>query len=266
MSTTERTTTGRLIRTWPPPEDPWTTILIVHGLGEHSGRYERIGAQLSEAGIAVRSFDLMGFGASDGRRAFAESVDVYLDEIEEELTAGRIPDVPAVILGHSMGGLLAYRYAMSALPQPDALVLSSPAFGSSAPAIKKFAAPWAAKVAPKLSMPNDIEGEQLSRDPAVGEAYFADPLVYTKMTTALGAVLLGAIEASGDFPAPSVPTYVLHGAADTVVPPQSSVAIGERDGVTRKLYHNLRHETMNEPEGPEVVADIISWLRETLNR
>jgi len=266
VSSTERTTTGRLVRTWPHPADPWATMLIVHGLGEHSGRYGRVGDQLSAEGIAVRSFDLIGFGASEGPRAFAKSVDVFLAEIEEELAASRLSNVPAVLLGHSMGGLLAYRYAMSAAPQPDVLVLSSPAFGSSASAIKQLAAPWVAKVAPKLSMPNDIKGEQLSRDPAVGEAYFSDPLVHTKMTTALGAALLDAIETSAGFPAPSVPTYVLHGAADTVVPPQSSAAIGERDGVTRKLYHNLRHETMNEPEGPEVVADIVSWLRETLNR
>ena len=266
MSTTERTPAGRLVRTWPPPDDPWATLLIVHGLGEHSGRYERVGAQLSEAGIAVRSFDLMGFGASDGRRAFAESVGVYLDEIEEELANSRRADVPAALLGHSMGGLLAYRYAMSPAPQPDALVLSSPAFDSTDPAVKKLVAPWVAKVAPRLAAPNSIKAEQLSRDPAVGEAYFADPLVHTKMTTALGTALLAAIAASSGFPAPSVPTYVYHGAADTIVPPQSSVALGERDNVTRRLYANLRHETMNEPEGAQVVADVIAWLREILIR
>lgn len=266
MSTTTTTPEGRLVREWNRPAQPWATMLIVHGLGEHSGRYERVGEQLSAEGIAVRSFDLCGFGASAGRRAYAEDVGVYLEEIAEELEASSIDGIPAVLLGHSMGGLLAYRYSMSSAAQPDRLVLSSPAFGSSAPAVKKAAAPWLAKIAPKVSLPNDIKGEQLARDPAVGEAYFADPLVYTKMTSALGAALLAAIDESGDFPAPPMPTYVFHGAADTVVPARSSVAIGERDGVTRRLYTNLRHETMNEPEGPEVVADVVGWLRDSLSR
>lgn len=268
MSTSTATTTaeGRLVRTWAQPADPIATLLIVHGLGEHSGRYEQVGAQLAEASLAVRAFDLKGFGGSAGDRAFALSVDEFLEEIADELAASRLPDVPSVLLGHSMGGLLAYRYAMSDAPQPDRLVLSSPAFGSSAAALKKMAAPWLAKIAPKLALPNDIKGEQLSRDPGVGEAYFADPLVYTKMTAALGAALLEAIDESSGFPAPPMPTYVLHGAADTIVPARVSVLLGERDGVTRKLYSNLRHETMNEPEGSDVVADIITWLGDTLSR
>lgn len=266
MSEATHTATGRLVRTWPEPAEPWATMLIVHGLGEHSGRYEQVGGQLSEAGVAVRSFDLIGFGGSTGDRAHVESIDVFLAEIEEELNQSRRPDLPAVLMGHSMGGLLAYRYAMSPLPQPDAVVLSSPAFGSSISPIKRLAAPLIAKVAPKLSLPNEIKGEQLSRDPSVGERYFADPLVYTKSTTALGAVLFGAMDASKALRAPAIPTYVLHGAADTIVPARFSAPLGEREGVTRRLHHNLRHETMNEPEGPEVVAEIIAWLEQTLSR
>lgn len=265
MSTSEKTPSGRLIRTWPEPDDLWATMLIVHGLGEHSGRYEHVGDQLVEAGIAVRSFDLTGFGGSDGERAYVSGIDVYLEEIAAELEASAKPGVPSVLLGHSMGGLLAYRYALSGAPAPDYLVLSSPAFGSSTAAIKRIAAPWIAKVAPKLAVPSDISGDMLSRDPAVGEAYFADPLVLTKTTTGLGAVLLEAIASSSDMAAPPMPTYVFHGGADTLVPAKVSAALGERTGVERRLYPKLRHETMNEPEGPEVVSDVIAWLRNQIN-
>ncbi len=264
MSEATVTTAGRLVRVWPVDRPVWATLLLVHGIGEYSGRYEHVGAQMAEAGIAVRSFDLPGFGESAGVRAYVSSFDDYLQAVAEELVLSREPDTPTALLGHSLGALISYRYAFSDYEQPDALVLSAPGFDAELPALKRAAAPWIAKVAPKLAMGYGITGEQLSRDPAVGEAYFSDPLVYPKSTAALAVESFKAMEASKGQPAPGIPTLVIHGGADTYVPARFSAPLGDQPGVTRKLYHNLRHEMFNEPEGPEVVGDVIDWLRATL--
>lgn len=248
----------RLVRTWERPDRPWATLLLVHGIAEHSGRYEQVGQQLSTAGIKVRSFDLPGFGGTGGRRGHVDSFDEYLDAVGQELTASREPGMPSVLLGHSLGGLIALKYSLSRAPAPDYLVLSAPAIDATIPAWQRTLAPLLGKIAPKLMMPNNVRGEHLTRLPEVAEAYFADPLVYTKASTRLGAESFQVMkEVAGQIP--SMPTHVVHGGADELVPPQFSAPLG--NAVSRKLYPSLRHELFNEPEGPEVVADIVGWLR-----
>jgi alpha-beta hydrolase superfamily lysophospholipase len=110
-------------------------------------------------------------------------------------------------------------------------------------------------------LPAAFKGDQLSRDPAVAEEYFSDPLVLPKATIRLGAALFGAMdELNESLSDLSVPTLVLHGGADTIVPPQSTAALGEVPGVERRLYPGLRHEILNEPEGPDIVAEIVAWI------
>jgi alpha-beta hydrolase superfamily lysophospholipase len=116
-------------------------------------------------------------------------------------------------------------------------------------------------VAPKVAIPNSLKGEQLSRDPEVGERYFADPMVFAKSTTRLGAQLFASMgELTQKASTLDVPTLVLHGSADTIVPPSSTAVLGEVPGVERRLLPNLRHEILNEPEGPEVVQQIVDWI------
>jgi acylglycerol lipase len=159
-----------------------------------------------------------------------------------------------------MGGLIALEYALSERPAPDLLVLSSPALMAGA-GWQRALAPFAARLAPKLTMPNGLDGGQLSRDPAVGEAYFADPLVLTKSSNRLAAEFFSAMSRTGAvIDRLDLPTLVIHGGADTIVPASASAPLASVKTVTRKLYPKLRHETMNEPEGPEVVSDIVGWL------
>jgi acylglycerol lipase len=128
-------------------------------------------------------------------------------------------------------------------------------------------APVLAKLAPSLAIPNNLDGELLSRDPAVAEAYFADPLVVTKSTTKLGALLFEQFEELNEQLGELViPTLVVHGGEDRIVPTRSSETLGELDCVDRKVYPGLRHEILNEPEGPEVVADIVTWIDRHLPR
>ncbi len=264
-TTTEIESSGgggaRLRRTWPQPDDAWASVLIIHGLGEHSGRYEHVGNQMAEAGLEVRAFDLPGFGRSGGRRAFVNSFDDYLDAVEEELVPLIESDLPVVLLGHSLGGLIAYRYALSNRPQPDALVLSAPALGANTPKWQQALSPFLAKVAPKLAIPNPIDGEHLSRDPAVAEAYFADPLVITSATTKLGAEMFATMAKCQPPAAPPMDCLVIHGGNDSLVPPSASAALGDHPTVARMLYPSLRHESFNEPEGPEVITDVITWVK-----
>jgi len=159
-----------------------------------------------------------------------------------------------------MGGNLALGYVLSGRPAPDVLVLSAPSIGGGVGWQRALAA-VASKIAPTTTVASGFKGEQLSRDPAVGEVYSSDPLVYPKSTTRLWQALFNSMrdlnENAGKL---DVPTLVLHGGADTMVPPQSTAILGELPTVERRLLPNLRHEILNEPEGPELVQDIIDWI------
>ncbi len=249
-------------RTWDTA-DPKASMLIVHGLGEHSGRYDHAGAYFAGRGIATSAFDLRGFGQSEGHRAYVETFDRYLDDVEQQLAWAGRPGVPTVLLGHSLGGLIALSYAESDRSAPDLLVLSAPALAADVPVIKKVAAKLLSRVLPKLALPNDIEGEQLSRDPAVGEAYFADPLVHTKTTARLGAELFAAMDrAAARLDRLFVPAFVIHGGADTLVPPTASAPLANLANVQRRLFPQFRHECFNERDKEEALAAVADWVME----
>ncbi len=255
--------TPELVRRWVPTSERWASVVLVHGLGEHSGRYERTGGLLAEAGLEVESFDLVGFGGTGGRRGDVESWDIYLRQVRDHVTA---VEPPVVLAGHSMGGLIALDYLLSGNPSPDLAVLSAPGLGGGK-AWQRRVAPLLAKLAPTAMIPTKIEGSQLSRDPAVGEAYFADPLVLTRVSARLGAELFAAIDrVLSALSRLDVPTLVLHGGADTLVPPQASLPLAGLPTVDRRVYPKLRHELFNEPEGPQVVGEVVAWIGERLRR
>ena len=255
------------VREWPSSSRSWARVLIVHGIGEHSGRYERTGRLMAEAGLDVQAFDLRGHGLSGGRRVYVRSWDDFLADVEVRLAALREPGMPLVLFGHSMGALIALTYACSDRPAPDLLVLSAPPLTASVPGWQRALAPILGRVAPTVVIANPITGDQLARDPAVGIAYFADPLVQPCSTTRLGAQLLAAMKRGrSDLARLHVPTLVIHGGDDVLVPTAGSERLGRLPGVERRVLPNLRHETLNEPEGPEVVAGIVEWLRANVVR
>jgi acylglycerol lipase len=240
---------------------PKAAILLVHGIGEHSGRYEHVGGALAAAGYDTLGFDQRGFGESGGRRAFVNDFSEFVDDVADLLVERRELGVPVVLMGHSMGGLICATYLVSNRPQPDLAVLSAPALSAKIPLWQRMAVPALSRVVPKLHVKSDFDGSVLSRDVDVQERYNKDPLRVDGSTAALGRQILGAMKATSPAIAKiTLPTYVLHGEADTLVPPSASEPISELPNVTRKLWAGLRHECMNEPEWPEVVAGITDWL------
>jgi acylglycerol lipase len=219
---------------------------------------------MADAGLAVEAVDLRGAGGSAGRRAHVDRWADYLDDVEWRLGAIRAAATrrPAVLLGHSLGGLVCFDYATTGRSLPDLLILSSPAVGSSIPGWKKTLARTFDGVAPTLRVPNALTGDQLSRDPAVGVAYFGDPLVETSSTLRLGAESFRAQDRVHETAARlSIPTLVTHGGGDPIVPVATSEFLAAIPGVTRRVYPDLHHETLNEPEGPGIVADMLAWIR-----
>lgn len=250
------------LRTWDPPGTEKGRVVLVHGLAEHSGRYERVGDLLAGAGFGVVAPDLYGFGMSDGSRGDVSDWAAYLDQVEHAMELGT--GAPRVLIGHSMGGLICANYLIEDRPRPDMAVLSAPALGGGA-AWQRALAPVLGAIAPGAKVPNALKGSQLSRDPAVGEAYFADPLVYTKTSARLGAAIFKAqSEVQSRLERLQTPCLVLHGGLDTIVPPASTVGLGELPSVERRLYPQLRHEVYNEPEGPELVGEVIDWINRQL--
>lgn len=248
-------------RRWRPVGATRAAMVLVHGIGEHSGRYEHVGAALAGAGVDVSAHDLRGFGRSGGTRGYVDSFDDHLADVEALITDRRSLDVPVILMGHSLGGLISVSYLLSTRPQPDLAVLSAPALAAELPGWQRATAPVLGSIIPKLRIPADFDGSVLSRDPEVQRAYEEDPLRVASTTARLGRELLSAMSRANDrLDRLEVPTYVFHGSDDTLVPPSASAPLEVLPNVTRRLWPGLRHECLNEPERNEVLAEIITWL------
>ena len=261
--------TPLLTRRWKPPGEPWAEMLLVHGLAEHSGRYERTARLFADAGIDVTAFDLRGHGGSGGRPGDVERWTDYLDDIAARLVAVRTQAAgrPVVLFAHSYGGLICTDYVLSGRPAPNLLVLSAPAVDDGLPRWQHALVPLIARILPTLTFENAWGPDVLSRDPEVGRLARIDPASPDRATTRMGAFGFEAQKrVRATLSRLALPTLVFHGSDDRLVPPAATEPFEQLPGVTRRVYPGLRHETLNEPEGPQVVADVIEWLRGTVVR
>ena len=256
----------QLRRRWQPSGPARAAILLLHGIAEHTGRYEHVGDRLAEAGFDVIGIDLRGYGRSGGRRGHVDSWSQFSDDVEDQLAEIRTLGLPTIILAHSMGGLIAIRYLVDGRPKPDLLVLSGPALGADISSHLRIVAPILSRLLPTYEIKEE-EGDPsfLSTDPKVGEVFYADPLRVPFPTARLGAELMNAIDGARDgIDSITMPTLVQHGGDDKLVPTEFSEILETRPNVKRIVYPGLRHEIYNEPDGAAVLDEAIAWLDEQL--
>jgi alpha-beta hydrolase superfamily lysophospholipase len=257
---------------WSPSSAPKATVALVHGYGEHCGRYDHVAKTFLERETAVYAYDQRGYGRSDGPRAYVDSFEKYLDDLARflEYVRSRQPNCPLFLFGHSMGGLVVLKYALERQPSVRGLLLSAPAIEINpdlAPLLRRLAH-WIGRLFPRLPTTRSPEGA-ISRDPAVVEEAQNDPLNYHgRVLARTGAEMLRAGEEVRDsLHELNTPFLVLHGTADTLASPEWSRRLYERAATTDKtiqLYEGLYHETFNEPEQDEVLADLGDWLCERI--
>jgi len=255
-----RAGTHQLRRQWKVADGrPRAVALLVHGISEHSGRYEHVGQHLADAGFHTVAFDHRGHGHSDGPRVHVDAFSDFLDDVEDHLATAQSVGLPTVLIGHSMGGLICSAYAVSDRPQPDVLVLSGPALGANVPAWQRTLAPRLSQLAPRLFIPSfDFDEAVLSRDEWVQAAYLADPLIKSGATPRLGDEMFRAMDHTlANLDRWRVPTLVLHGADDQLVPATASEPLETVLGVERHALPGLRHEIFNEPEAHELLDQVV---------
>ena len=245
------------------------TVLLVHGLGEHVGRYDAVARRLNDWGFAVRGYDQYGHGESGGPRGGLTSDMRLLDDLADmvDATRARMPEgAPLVLLGHSMGGLVAARFVAMHLRPVDALVLSSPALDPGLSAFQKLLLATLPRIAPDLRVGNGLDAQYLSHDPAVAAAYLADPLCHDRISARLARFIASAGPATVARAAHwSVPTLLLWAGSDKLVNPAGSrafAAAAPKAVVQSHCFEPLYHELFN--ESPELAEPVFEMLRRWL--
>lgn len=259
----------------PPATTARGTVLIVHGLGEHAGRYAPLAKWLNAQGYAVRGYDLYGHGHSSGRRGHLARETQHLEHLAEVAAATRAAGgaSPLIVLGHSLGGLIASSAVARGLLRPDGLVLSSPALAVDMAAWQRAAVGWLPRIAPDLTLGNGLKPKYLSHDPAVVAAYEADPLVHDRICARLGAFVASegerVVAGAARWP---VRTLLLYAGDDRLVAPRGSdafaaAAAGGSAGssashaaVTVQRFAALYHEIFNELDSAPVLKALAAWL------
>lgn len=258
---------------WLPNSAPRGIIVLAHGYAEHLGRYDHVARAFTDAGLAVYALDHWGHGRSDGARGFVPHFSVFLDGLAALLAHVEVqhPKVPRILLGHSMGGLIAAHHLLQHQSAYRAAVLSGPAVQPGTPpsAATQVIGRLLSKIAPKMGLIT-LEASAVSRDPDVVADYMADPLVYHgKMSARLASEMLRAMmELEHHAHNISCPLLVVHGSLDRLAAPSGGAALvaaaSSKDKEFR-LLEGLYHEVFNEPERHEVLAGVINWITARLS-
>ncbi|WP_067682842.1 alpha/beta hydrolase [Nocardia miyunensis] len=263
---------GRVFwRAWIPSDRVRAVIALVHGVAEHSGRYDHVGKRLADSGFAVYALDHIGHGRSAGSKANIDSIDGAADNVAAllDIASERHPDLPRFVLGHSMGSLITLYLATRAPLDVAGVAISAPPLDISAgSALQRALAPALSRWAPNLGV-LQLDSSMISRDPEVVRGYDADPLVFSgKLPARTGAEILRATETvTARLDRLTVPTLVLHGADDALAAPSSADTVEQRAGakdLTVIRYPGLYHEIFNEPEQDAVLGDLVGWLEKHL--
>lgn len=246
---------------------PRGALLIVHGLGEHSGRYRNLAEAMAPAGWSCWALDLRGMGESEGRRGHIESWSQWLGDVTafDSLVRTEASPLEVVPLGHSFGGVVVASAVLQRALQPRRFVLSNPAFS-----VRMPVAPWklalgriASRTMPTLTMSNGVDARSISRDAAVVDAYRQDPLVHDRISARLHAEWRVAGETvMNEARHCAVPVLLLLSDDDRVIDARVGERFGETcgGGVTIRRYPNRYHEPFNDLGAETVFEDLRGWL------
>lgn len=253
---------------WAPQGKPKAVVCLVHGHGEHIGRYEHVAAALTEKGFPLLGFDLRGHGKSAGPRghtpsfeALMEDIDIFLAEAEQ-----RYPEKPRFLYGHSLGGILAISYTLHRKPQLAGVISTAAGLRTSLEEqkIKVIMARVLGALIPTMAIASGLDPSTLSRNPAVVQAYVSDPLVHDKMTLGFGKAMLLAIpwafEHANEF---RLPLLIMHGTKDMLGYPRGSqefASLVPEEMCTLRMWEGFYHEIHNEPGKAEVFKVMTDWL------
>jgi alpha-beta hydrolase superfamily lysophospholipase len=255
-------------RGWSPAGDqPSAIVVVAHGFAEHTGRYEHVAARLTDAGFAVFAPDHHGHGRSEGKRALISFPDAVadLDAVATQALAA-YPARPLFLVGHSMGGGLALRYALAHGSRMRGLVLSGPLTAGEPRALLRAAAKLVGRLAPRAPTIK-LDPRLLSRDPQVVADYIADPLSWHGAIPAgTAAEFVRHQESIFRLAATlKLPTLLMYGGADQICPPAGSEQLAKvlgSDDLTVRVWDGAYHEIFNEPERDAVLDLLCDWLNQ----
>ena len=254
-------------QSWQPEGQPRAVVCLVHGIGEHSGRYVQVADSLTQTGYILISFDLRGHGKSEGPRGHTPPYEALMQDISSLLEAAnkQFPQLPYFLYGHSLGGNLVLNYVLRYKPQLKGVIVTGPwlRLAFEPPAFKVTLGKVMNKIWPSFSQSSGLDTKALSHDPHVVRAYENDPLVHDHISARMfiGIYQSGqwALEHASEF---SLPLLLMQGGDDKIISVEAGREFAGKitENCTFKIWDNLYHEIHNEPEKEEVFKFLIDWL------
>lgn len=256
-------------RDWPV-DAPRAVLALVHGQGEHCGRYAHVAQWFNRRDIALIGFDQQGHGRTQGPRGTAHSLESLLDDIGLFLTQvkSRYSDIPVFLYGHSMGGQLALNYLLRREPDVRGAIITSPwiRLAFEPPKLKLLAGKLLFRLAPMLNMPNGLAVRFISHDPEVVKAYQKDPLVHNKIGVGAAMALLEGAEWLQQYASPSPrPILLMHGSDDHITSCKASADFARRvANVVWREWPGLYHEMHNESIKEQLFEEMLAFVKNNL--
>jgi len=252
---------------WEPAGKPKAIICLVHGLGEHSGRYKNAGEAFTKAGYALMGYDQRGHGRTDGPRGHTPAYDNLMDDIEDLLmqAAQRYEGLPRFLYGHSMGGNEVLNYVIRRKPDLSGIIVTGPflRLAFEPPAFQVLLGRIMNNIAPGFTQASGLETAAISRDQKIVDAYVNDPLVHDKISARLFVSVYDsgkwALDHASEF---SLPLLIMHGSGDRITSADASREFAQRGGknVTLHIWDEWYHEIHNEVEQAEVFKMMTIWM------
>lgn len=255
------------VRGWEPDKRLKAVVVLVHGHGEHTGRYAHVGQAFAASGYALVGFDLRGHGRSGGPRGHTPDYERLLDDLTDFLTQMKVryPKKPVFLYGHSLGGNLVLNFVLRRKPKVQGVIATAAWLQTTfkLPAARLAVARALNRILPSFTEATGLETAALSHDVRVVEAYVHDPLVHSRISVRLFSGIsesgVWAAEHAANFP---IPLLLMHGTADRIISPGAARAFAERAGkkVTWRGWEGWYHEIHNEPQGTRVLKVMTGWM------